>query len=93
MKNKLIDSVIAKMGETLSPQELFALRKALEFELECYEIFPTPDNENKAKKANDELAGQFISASVLRAALRKRLPTTKILFEHSLMKPQRNCMM
>ena len=50
MKNKLIDSVIAKMGETLSPQELFALRKALEFELECYEIFPTPDNENKAKK-------------------------------------------
>ena len=73
MKNKLIDSVIAKMGETLSPQELFALRKALEFELECYEIFPTPDNENKAKKANDELAGQFISAKRIEGCSEKTL--------------------
>lgn len=73
MKNKLIDSVIAKMGETLSPQELFALRKALEFELEFYEIFPTPDNENKAKKANDDLAAQFISAKRIEGCSEKTL--------------------
>ncbi len=73
MKNKLIDSVIAKMGETLSPQELFALRKALEFELEFYEIFPTPDMKTRPRKANDDLAAQFISAKRIEGCSEKTL--------------------
>lgn len=73
MKNKLIDSVIAKMGDTLCPQDLFALRKALESELEGYDITPTPDIENKTKRANDELAGQFISAKRIEGCSEKTL--------------------
>lgn len=73
MKNRLIDSVIAKMGDTLSPQELFALRKALEFELESYEIVPTLDSESKTKKENDELAIQFISAKRIEGCSEKTL--------------------
>ena len=92
MKEILIDGVIAKMSGVLSPQQLFALRRALDDELTEFDVTSAPEGVEKARKANDELAGQFISAKRI-AALRKRLPTTKILFEHSLMKPQRNCMM
>lgn len=73
MKNKLIDSVIANMGDMLSPQELFALRKVLVMEVEGYEIIPTPDNENKTKKANDDLAAQFISAKRIEGCSEKTL--------------------
>lgn len=73
MKNKLIDSVIAKMDYTLSPHDLFALRKVLESEMEGYDIIPTPDSENKTKKANDELAGQFISAKRIEGCSEKTL--------------------
>lgn len=73
MKNKLIDSVVAKMDEVLSPQELFALRKVLENEMEGYEINLTPDNENKTRKANDDLANQFISAKQLEGCSEKTL--------------------
>lgn len=73
MKNKLIDSVIATMGDTLCPQDLFALRKALESELEGFDITPTPDIENKTRRANDELAGQFISAKRIEGCSEKTL--------------------
>ncbi len=62
MKNKLIDSVIAKMSGSLSPNELFSLREVLEQELSGCDTAQTPDNENQTKKANDEFAKQFISA-------------------------------
>ena len=73
MKGTLIDNIIVKMNETLSPQELFALRKALESEMEGYDIITTPDGENKTKKANDELAGQFISAKRIEGCSEKTL--------------------
>lgn len=73
MKNKLIDSVIAKMDDTLTPQDLFALRKVLENELEGYDVIPTSDRESKNKKANDELASQFISAKRIEGCSEKTL--------------------
>lgn len=73
MKTKLIDSVIAKMNETLSPQELFSLREVLEQELSGCDITPAPDKENQTKKANDELAIQFISAKRIEGCSEKTL--------------------
>lgn len=73
MKNKLIDSVIAKIGDTLTPQDLFALRKVLESELERYDVIPTLDCESRNKKANGELASQFISAKRIEGCSEKTL--------------------
>ena len=73
MKNNLIDSVIAKMSDLLNPQQLFVLREALDKELEGYDVVPTPENENKTKKANDELATQFISAKRIEGCSEKTL--------------------
>lgn len=73
MKEKLIDGVIAKMSGELSPQQLFALRKAIESEMEDYDVVLTPENSEKMRKANDDLAGQFISAKKIEGCSEKTL--------------------
>lgn len=73
MKERLIDGVIAKMGGELSPQQLFALRKALEQEMENYDVALAPESVDKTKKGNSELAAQFISAKRIEGCSEKTL--------------------
>lgn len=73
MKERLIDGVIAKMGGELSPQQLFALRKVLEQEMEDYDVALAPESVDKTKKGNSELAAQFISAKRIEGCSEKTL--------------------
>ena len=93
MKERLIDGVIAKMSGVLSPQHLFVLRRALDDELTEFDVTSAPEGVEKHVKPMMIWRHSSSLPSVLRAALRKRLATTKILFVHSLMRLQRNCMM
>lgn len=73
MKERLIDGVIAKMSGGLSPQQLFALRRALDDELAEFDVTSAPKGVEKARKANDDLAAQFISAKRIEGCSEKTL--------------------
>lgn len=73
MKERLIDGVIAKMSGVLSPQHLFVLRRALDDELTEFDVTSAPEGVEKARKANDDLAAQFISAKRIEGCSEKTL--------------------
>lgn len=62
MKDKLLDNTIARLSGSLTPSQLYELRKTLEQELSGYKIVVAPCQKERTKQANEELLGSFISA-------------------------------
>ena len=73
MKVSIIDGVLSNMSESLTPIQLCKLRKALEEEFNGYEIVVAPCQEERAKQANEELLGSFISAKGIEGCSEKTL--------------------
>ena len=73
MKDKLLDNTIAKMSGSLTPAQLYELRKILEQELSGYEIVVAPCQKERTKQANKELLGSFISAKRIEGCSEKTL--------------------
>lgn len=73
MKNKLLDNTIAKMSGTLTPAQLYELRKTLEQELIGCEIVMAPCQKERTQQANEELLGSFISAKRIEGCSEKTL--------------------
>lgn len=73
MKNTILDSVIAKMSDSLTPKQLYELRKTLEKELGGYEIVMAPCQMERTKQANEELLSSFISAKRIEGCSEKTL--------------------
>lgn len=73
MKDKLLDNTIAKMSGSLTPAQLYELRKTLEQELSGYEIVVAPCQKERTKQANEELLDSFISAKRIEGCSDKTL--------------------
>ncbi len=73
MKDKLLDNTIAKMSGSLTPTQLYELRKTLEQELCGYEIVVAPCQKERTKQANEELLDSFISAKRIEGCSDKTL--------------------
>lgn len=73
MKDAIIDGAIAKMSGSLSPAQLYELRKVLEDELCDYEVVVAPCQKERAKQANEELLDSFISAKRIEGCSEKTL--------------------
>lgn len=73
MKGKLLDNTIAKMSDSLTPAQLYELRRTLEQELSGYEIVVAPCQKERTKQANEELLGSFISAKRIEGCSEKTL--------------------
>ena len=73
MKDKLLDRIIAKMSENLTPQQLYELRKILDQELSGFEIVVALCQKERTKQANDELLNSFISAKRIEGCSEKTL--------------------
>lgn len=73
MKEAMINGVIAKMGGCLSPQQLYELRKALNDELNDYELVVVPNKSERTQRANQELLASFISAKRIEGCSDKSL--------------------
>ncbi|MBD5206889.1 MAG: tyrosine-type recombinase/integrase [Bacteroidales bacterium] len=73
MKDSIIDGVIAQMNDTLSPTQLFELRRVMELALNDYEIVVAPCHKERTKQANDELLNSFISAKRIEGCSEKTL--------------------
>ena len=73
MKDKLLDNTIAKMSGSLTPTQLYELRKTLEQELSGYEIVVAPCQRERTKQANKELLDSFISAKRIEGCSDKTL--------------------
>lgn len=73
MKDKLLDNTIARLSDSLTPAQLYELRKTLEQELSGYEIVIAPCQKERTKQANKELLGNFISAKRIEGCSEKTL--------------------
>ncbi len=73
MKEAIIDGTIAKMSGSLTPAQLYELRKTLEQELSGYEIVVAPNQKERTKQANEELLSSFISAKRIEGCSEKTL--------------------
>ena len=73
MKTTLIDDIVARMGATLTPSQMYELRKTLEQELSGYEIVVVPCQKERTKQANEELLDSFISAKRIEGCSDKTL--------------------
>lgn len=73
MKDKLLDNTIARLSGSLTPSQLYELRKTLEQELSGYEIVVAPCQKERTKQANEELLGSFISAKRIEGCSEKTL--------------------
>lgn len=73
MKDKLLDRIIVKMSENLTPQQLYELRKILEQELNGVEIVVALCQKERTKQANNELLNGFISAKRIEGCSEKTL--------------------
>ncbi|MCM1295713.1 MAG: tyrosine-type recombinase/integrase [Muribaculaceae bacterium] len=73
MRNELVDKVVAKMAQSLSPQQLYELRQSLDAELSAYELTPITDNVEKSKQNNVALMVNFISAKRIEGCSEKTL--------------------
>ena len=54
MKDKLLDNTIAKLSGSLTPAQLYELRKTLEQELSGFEVVVAPCQKERTKQANEE---------------------------------------
>lgn len=68
-----IDSIVARMSDTLTPQQLYALRKTVEQELADYEVVNAPQKSERTKLANGELLNSFIAAKRIEGCSEKSL--------------------
>lgn len=73
MKERFIDEAIAKMAGSLTPAQLYELRKVLEQEMSGYEIVVAPCQEERTRQANVELLNSFISAKRIEGCSEKTL--------------------
>lgn len=73
MKDTIIDDVVAKMSGSLSPTQLYELRKTLALELGDYEIVVAPCQKERTQHENEELLGSFISAKRIEGCSDKTL--------------------
>jgi site-specific recombinase XerD len=73
MKNDIINAVIAKMESSLSPIQLYELRRAIEEELTSYEVVVAPTEGVRVARANEELLESFISAKRIEGCSEKTL--------------------
>lgn len=73
MKEDFINGIVAMMGENLSPQQLYLLRKTLEDSLAQFELQQRPDVVEVTKKGNEELLDSFISAKRIEGCSEKTL--------------------
>lgn len=73
MKDKLLDNTIAKMSGSLTPAQLYELRKTLELELTGYELVVAPCQRERTIQANEELLDSFISAKRIEGCSDKTL--------------------
>ena len=73
MKEEVINGIVSKMGDSLSPQQLYDLRKVLDESLAQYELQQIPDATEVTKKGNEELLGSFISAKRIEGCSEKTL--------------------
>lgn len=73
MKETIIDKVIAKMSNNLTPSQLYELRKSLEQELNEYEVVVAPCQNERTKQANEGLLDSFISAKRIEGCSEKTL--------------------
>ena len=73
MKEALINGVITRMGGSLTPQQLYELRKALNEELNDYELVVAPNQFERTQRANQELLACFISAKRIEGCSEKSL--------------------
>jgi site-specific recombinase XerD len=73
MKEEFINAVIVKMGSTLTPQQLYDMRMALNEELADYELIIAPCKEKRTTQANEELMISFISAKRVEGCSEKTL--------------------
>lgn len=73
MKDKLLDNTIAKLSGSLTPAQLYELRKTLEQELSGFEIVVAPCQKERTKQANEELLDSFISAKRIEGCSEKTL--------------------
>lgn len=73
MKEDFIDGVIARMGDNLSPAQLYELRRVIEEELNGYELVVAQAEGERKKQANEDLLGSFISAKRIEGCSEKTL--------------------
>lgn len=73
MKETVINNTIAKMSDSLTPAQLYELRKTLELELIGYEIVVAPCQRERTKQANEELLDSFISAKRIEGCFDKTM--------------------
>ncbi len=73
MKEDIIDGVIARMGGSLLPEQLYELRRAMEAELDGYEVVVTQADGERKKQANEELLVSFVSAKRIEGCSDKTL--------------------
>ena len=73
MKEAIIDGTIARLSGSLTPAQLYELRKTLEQELSGYEIVVAPCQKERTKQANEEMLGSFISAKRIEGCSEKTL--------------------
>ena len=73
MKEDFIDGVIARMGSSLTPAQLYELRRAMEEELNGYELVVVQTEGERKKQANEELLVSFISAKRIEGCSEKTL--------------------
>lgn len=73
MKDAIIDETIAKMSGSLTPAQLYELRRVLEQELGDYEVVVAPCQKERTQQANEELLSSFISAKRIEGCSEKTL--------------------
>lgn len=73
MKENIIDEVIARMSSSLSPTQLYELRRTMEDELKGYELVVAQAEGERKKQANEDLLVSFISAKRIEGCSEKTL--------------------
>lgn len=73
MKTEVIDKVVARMAQSLTPQQIYELRQSLESELSAYELIQASDGVEKSRKVNTDLMANFISAKRIEGCSEKTL--------------------
>lgn len=73
MKEDIINGIVAKLDGSLSPQQLYQLRKTLEESLAQYELQLSHDASEVITKGNEDLLSSFISAKLIEGCSEKTL--------------------
>lgn len=73
MKEDFINGIIAKMGDSLLPSQLYELRRKLETELSGFEIVVATCQKDREKQVNEDLLNSFISAKRIEGCSEKTL--------------------